>query len=251
MGHQLTKGLNCIMFNVSADLKKRVEQRLAECVAKSGIDTGKITIKYDINSKRLGGQAIYSTNTIRLNPVFLNAHTEQYIFDTVAHEWAHLAAHKKYGRFISAHGTEWKNTMRSIGVPPERCHSYKVPDGIRVGKQVKKYAIVCNQCGASMACGAKVFSKLQAGATYRHNACGGRIAPVGAVNPVVPKPVVAPKVVAKSNGGATKLEKCTGIYLRNKQQLDRQRMIAAFVNDADCTPACASTYYAKLKKQYC
>lgn len=235
------------MFHVSAELKKRVEARLAECVAKSGIDTGKITVKYDINSKRLGGQAIYSTNTIRLNPVFLNAYTEQYIFDTVAHEWCHLAARKKYGRLISAHGAEWKNTMRSIGVPPKRCHSYKVPDGIRVGKQVKKYTVVCNQCGSSIECGAKVFSKLQAGATYRHNACGGKITPVGAVNPAVPKPVVAPKVVAKSAGGATKLEKCMEIYLQHRHEFDRQRMIAAFVNGADCTPACASTYYQKLK----
>lgn len=233
------------MFTVSTELKKRVNDKIAECAHKSGIDCGKIEVRYDINSKRLGGQALLRDNVIRLNPVYLNAHTEHYINDTVVHEWAHLAAHKKYGRYISAHGNEWKNTMRAVGVVPSRTHNYTVPEGVKVGKQTTKYAIVCNKCGEKMECGPKVFAKLNRGASYKHNRCGGTIAPVGkvaAAKPAAPAPSSIPKTGSKK-------DQCVAIYKAYHKVLDRQGLITAFVKNAGCTPAGAATYYSTIKKE--
>ena len=69
----------------------------------------------------------------------LNAYTDHYIETTVAHEWAHLATRKVHGYGVASHGPEWKQMMINIGVPPARCHSYKVPEGMNVGKQRQKY----------------------------------------------------------------------------------------------------------------
>lgn len=233
------------MFQVSAELKKRVNDKIAECARKSGIDCGKIEVRYDINSKRLGGQAILGQNVIRLNPVYLNAHTDHYINSTVPHEWAHLAAHKKYGRYISAHGTEWKNTMRSVGVVPSRTHSYTVPEGVQVGKRTAKYAVVCDRCNEQLECGPKVFAKLQRGASYHHKHCGGKITAVGkkAAAPVV-NPVV--KKAAPSTG--SKLDRCREIYKLYAKH-DRKTIIETFVHYIGMTPAGAATYYAKIAKE--
>ena len=244
-------------MQVSDEIKNRVNARLAECVAKSGIDTGKIIVKYDINSARLGGQAITAygnKHTIRLNPVFLNAYTDHYIETTVAHEWAHIACNVVHGR--CGHGPKWKQMRWSIGVPPERCHNYEVPKGMNVGKQRQKYQIVCDCCGEEMECGAKVFAKIQNGARYTHRRCGGVIKVVGRIinkpaQPVVTKPVqkAAQVPATKPAAGATKMEQCKAIFVTmTAAGAARKEIIEAFVSQIGMTNAGASTYYNTCKK---
>lgn len=238
------------MHTVSAALKARVDARLAECVKLTGIDVGKVTVLYDINSARLGGQAIYSTNTIRLNPVFLNAHTDHYILTTVAHEWAHLAAHKRYGSYINAHGPEWRATFAKTGSPVSRCHNYTVPAGVKVGKPKPKTELCCGRCGEDMTCGPRVAARIRAGHIYRHKACGGAV--VIKASASAPAPVAAKAKAPAAPKAGSKLEQCYDLYRAwagSSPAYDRAGMIAVFVNEADCSPAGASTYYARIKKE--
>jgi len=237
------------MMTVSAAIKSRVNARLAECVAKSGIDTGKITVTYDINSARLGGQANIITNTIRLNPVFLNAYTDHYIETTVAHEWAHLATRKVYGRNVSSHGPEWKRTMVDIGVPPSRCHSYQVPEGVKVGKSHAKHDICCDKCGKDLQCGPKVHANIRNGASYRHKGCGGNIVIVGLAPAVKPIITVQAKPLVKPAVTGSKMEQCMTVYVAmTAAGAPRKEIIEAFVSLIKMTPAGASTYYQNCKK---
>lgn len=254
-------------MNVSPALKKRVADRVAECIAKAGVTLPKVNIAYDINSARLGGQANYTKNLIRVNPVFLNEYTDDYIENTVGHEAAHLIARAKYGRMISAHGPEWKATMRQLGLQPDRCHSYKVPDSIKqnVGKQVQKHSCTCDRCGDKFEVGPKVRAKLERGFTYKHNHCGGKISltPVlklsgnmisvpttKALAHTAPAPKQTP--LPPPFGDVSKLDRCRQLWKTHQlpqAPQSRADMIALFVRFAGCTPAGAATYYAKIKNE--
>lgn len=239
-------------MQVSAEIKNRVNARIAECANKAGINTGPIEVLYDINSSRLGGQAITAygnKHTIRLNPVFLNAYTDHYIETTVAHEWAHIACNVVHGR--CGHGPKWKQMMWSIGVPPERCHNYEVPKGMNVGKQRQKYQLVCECCGAEMECGAKVFAKIRNGVSYKHKRCGGVIKVLGRVDnkPVQPVQKAAQAPVSKPATGSTKMEQCKAIFVQlTAYGAARKEIIEAFVSQIGMTNAGASTYYQNIKK---
>lgn len=236
------------MHTVSAELKKRVNDRIDWCAKKLGVNLPTPSIKYDINSARIAGTAQYSTNTIRLNPVFLNAHTEQFIKQTVAHEYAHLAAQKKYGAFIEAHGAEWKREMRNLGIPPSRCHQYTVPKGVKAGKQTVKFDLVCAKCNTVMQVGAKTRNNILTGrSSYTHSKCGGKLSLGKAKAAVAVAPVKAPAAPKAPAGTQSKLAKCFAIYKTYKHTYDRATMIYTFVQEAGCTDLGAATYYSKVK----
>lgn len=248
------------MHTVSAALKAKVEARVRECIAKAGVALPMPTIKYDINSARLGGQANYVKNHIRVNPVFLNAYGDEYIKHTVGHEVAHLTAGKRHGWRIQAHGAEWKAEMLRIGLTPKRCHSYKVPAGIKVGKQTTKHACSCDRCGYQSEVGSKVANKIKAGAIYKHRGCGGKIVlPLKLSGTMVSIPtktakahtVKTPGKLAPAAAGS-KLDQCRVLWKTHqlpKAPQSRATMINLFVKIAGCTPAGAATYYAKLIKE--
>lgn len=248
------------MHTVSAALKARVTAKIAECIKKSGVTMPMPTIKYDINSARLGGQANYSKHLIRVNPVFLNAYTDHYIDQTCTHEAAHLIARAKYGRMISAHGPEWKRVMVDLGVQPNRCHSYKVPAGLKVGKQTTKHACSCERCGYETEVGTKVANKIKAGAVYRHRGCGGRIGfPLHLSGKMVAIPTATAKAHTVKTPGklsptatGSKLDICRQLWKTHqlpKAPQSRATMIDLFVRFAGCTPAGAATYFAKINKE--
>lgn len=248
------------MHTVSAAMKAKVEARVRECIAKSGVALPMPTILYDINSARLGGQANYRKNHIRVNPVFLNAYGDDYIKHTIGHEIAHLTAGKRFGWGISAHGLEWKNEMARIGLPAKRCHSYKVPEGVKVGKNVTKHACSCERCGFQSEVGSKVANKIKAGATYRHRGCGGKIVlPLKLSGTMVSVPTKTAKAHTVKTQAApapakagSKLDICRQLWATHQlpqAPQSRATMIDLFVRFAGCTAAGASSYYQKLKAE--
>lgn len=113
---------------ICEQLRQRVEQRIEECKQKTGVHVD-VAIEYNVKG-RYAGWAWHGSNgqhRVRFNADMLLAHTDQFIFDTVAHEYAHIAAFEKYGHKIKPHGNEWKHMMRSIGAEPKRCHDFPIP----------------------------------------------------------------------------------------------------------------------------
>lgn len=257
------------MFTVSDDLKQCVNARIAQCHAiivayASPGQVSKLTIpviKYDINSARLGGEAI-NDHTIRLNPVFLNQYTDHYIEQTVAHEYCHIVQFQLYGRNTAAHGREWKNLMRICGLKADRCHQYKAPEGVILGKPKAKFNYVCDTCGSNVIAGPTHHRKMQGGASLYHSGCGtksrlkyvgdlGRVDYTQAKKAASNNQYVAPVVNAtqfKVPKAGTKLHDCYGWYIKYKGVITRKDMIGIFVKYCGCTSAGAATYYNILSK---
>ncbi len=262
-------------MQVSNQIKARVNARIAQCAEivrqayPHAADRVPVpSIRYDINSAGTAGLA-YRSERIRLNPAFLLHHTDHYIEQTVAHEYAHCAVYAMHGR-VQSHGPEWKNMMRLLGIPPDRCHEMELPEGVRVGKPKQKFGYHCGHCNEPMAVGPVTHKKIQRGATFWHKKCGkgrgnlvfsqqlGRVnhseakrimerpkvaqpaakaaAPVVPVQPGITIP--APKV--------TKIQLCRQIMDRFPNA-DRKTLIAKFVENG-CTPAGALSYYYRLVK---
>lgn len=258
------------MFTVSDDLKQRVNARVLECRAMVMKHTSlphehKLTIPtivYDINSARLGGEA-RGGHTIRLNPVFLNQDPDGYIKQVVGHEYCHIAQHNLYGNRTSAHGREWKNLMRICGLTADRCHTYKAPEGVVLGKPKAKFNYVCDTCGGNVIAGPTHHRKMQAGASLYHSGCGtksrlkyvgdlGRVdyaqATKAAANNQYVTPVINAKQQFKIPKAGTKLHDCYGWYIKYKNSVPRKQMISIFVKHCGCTVAGAATYYNTLSK---
>lgn len=270
------------MFNVTADIKRRVAEKVQECVniinTKHSVKMPAITVVYDINSSRIGGQAVLSENKVRVNPVFLNAYTDHYINSTIPHEVAHLGVnfvHRRLNRVhgVSAHGYEWESMMRVLGVVAARCHSYEVPVGISVGRQKAKYNYKCSRCGEVLTVGPKRHARMHAGAHMWHGNCGkssrlvfeasvGKVSysqakaaatPVQLAPSVIPTKSLPVQCPAPAKKAGTKFEQCYGWfkYFRTSSCDNlRQTCIAAFIKEVGMSQAGASTYYNECKKTY-
>jgi SprT protein len=71
------------------------------------------------------GRAFLESGKLEFSPSLYAANQEDFIADTVVHEFAHLVAYQLAGD--KGHGQAWKQVMIAFGVNPTRCHSYEVP----------------------------------------------------------------------------------------------------------------------------
>lgn len=72
------------------------------------------------------GRAHCGRDVIEYNPTLLGENVEDFLRQTVRHEVAHLAAHKKFGHAIKPHGNEWGSCCWYLGIPATRCHNYDI-----------------------------------------------------------------------------------------------------------------------------
>lgn len=240
-----------------ADLKKQVQAKVDETVLKiermyNVVFRSKIIIRYDINSARLGGLAIYATNTIRLNEHFLEKYADEYINQTVVHEVAHLGIYHVYhlaGRRVGAHGPEWKNMMIRLGAEARRCHYYKADEG--VGRKRARYTYICSVCQGELSVGPKHHAAMQRGQIFQHKGCrSGHLTYKPTVQQPLPMAASNKATNAKAPDPSSKLGKCYAVYKKYYGQgFTRQQWISAFVGQG-CTPAGASTYLSTCVKLY-
>lgn len=256
-------------MHVSFENKQKVDKTVLTTVTaieqNYGIKFAKpVEVRYDINSARLGGQALIGRYTIRLNPHFLGKYGDEYINRTVVHEVVHLGVGLRYGR-VDAHGLEWKNMMRSVGADPARCHSFEADEG--VGRQKTKYNYKCSVCQTPIVVGPKVHGNIQKGAKYWPKCCGRQatllfVTTAGQVSfeaaadaaknnttPTLPTNPNVPKMNAPNP--TSKLGKCYMIFKQQQHYgFTRSQWISAFVLQAGCTPAGASTYLSTCQKLF-
>lgn len=113
-------------------IQQRCVDRIVQCHSLVNTTMASPTVSFDLRGTT-AGQAYPGKNHIRLNGQLLNENIDDFIEQTVGHEWAHLAAANLHGQKIRSHGPEWKRVMQRLGLDPARCHTYTTKKARTVG----------------------------------------------------------------------------------------------------------------------
>lgn len=240
------------------EMKAAVLARIAEVEKRTGWKLPNIEIRYDLNSRRLAGEAVYnygdrSRLIMRLNPIMWNYNKQHYIYDTVVHEWSHLVDVYLNGK-SSHHGSNWQNIMLKAGVTPTRCHKMEIPKEVRAGRSAPTTTCTCEKCLTTFELGPRRIATMRQGRTYSHIGCGGKLvignltAPTPVVAPTVAQPTapVVQKPTIAQPGVGSKVERCKAIFLR-MSGASRKDIIEAFMTEVSMTKSGAATYYQNIK----
>jgi SprT protein len=226
----------------------------------------KIPVPNVIYQKRgtTAGTANYRSWEIDLNAGLLVQNVDDFIDRTVPHELAHLIHHithpADHNRFYGkrdVHGYNWQSVMRVLGAEPSRCHSYDV-SAVKQVKTMTRHIHTCNTCGTAVEIGPKHHTEIQRGGSIYHKPCGRNSRfmatshTVVKTNTGVDVPVTPNKPSTPTNSPAkgSKIHSCYDLYKQFGSRYSRSQMINIFVQNCDCTPAGASTYYQTCKKMY-
>ncbi len=200
------------------------------------------TLEFSL-SNTTAGVACGHSNTIKLNPTLLIENLDDFINQTIPHEFAHLVADVVYPsghcepgkktKRVPHHGSGWKRVMEIFNIPALKYHDYKVEQPVKQSRL--KYAHTCSQCGNTFSLTVQQAASVRSRpASLFHNKCGkdSRFIPVE--KDIIP---------------LTKFEKCEQLYLAFRDA-DRADVIQLFIKHVHTTPAGSVTYYAKLRKKY-
>lgn len=106
---------------------------------------GSVKIVWNRRMRSTAGRAFLNLAKVELNPKLLQLCDNPLpnVEQTLLHELAHLLAHHRYGRGISAHGVEWKQACADLGIPGEPAtHNLPLPSR----KQRRKWSYTCPSC---------------------------------------------------------------------------------------------------------
>ncbi len=127
-----------------ADHEANLEQMARDLLRATGASKLADLIRVEWNSclKTSAGRADYRQKLISLNPRLFQHPAE--IDRTVRHELAHILAQFRAGRRrILAHGPEWRQACRDLGISDEkRCHNLPFP----VSERARRYLYKCPHC---------------------------------------------------------------------------------------------------------
>jgi SprT protein len=162
------------------DLKIKVNQRIDELDEMTTRKWGsgavpEVSLDYGLKG-HVGGRANYLKEEIQINYYLLDKYEDDYIQQTIGHEYAHLVAFKVYGRSIlgKPHGKAWKYVMRCLGMEPKRCHNYET----KAARRTRTHSCECNRCGKKYELSTIRYNRILRGYNYYHPKCGGKIEPV-------------------------------------------------------------------------
>lgn len=108
----------------------------------------KVSVVWNSRLRTTAGLACWTEKRIALNPR-LRAISPREVQRTLRHELAHFVAQHRAGRRrIDAHGPEWRQACRDLGIPREpRCHDIPFP---RTRVQ-RKFFYQCRNCSRPLA----------------------------------------------------------------------------------------------------
>lgn len=120
--NQMLKELNAKSIDYHKAIIDRINEvaQIAEKKFKTNFPLPLISYKL---TGRVGGQAWLKKWEIKVNKKLMMENFDQYIYQTIPHEFAHLVAYKQYGN-VKSHGKEWQEVMKLFGLKSLRCHSY-------------------------------------------------------------------------------------------------------------------------------
>lgn len=93
------------------------------------IDEVEVQLSRVARTKRAGRAGCYSSyGSYDVGKIVINTtvcHTTDRFQSVLMHELAHAICNWLHGDDADVHGPKWKEVMRQLGQPPERCHSYR------------------------------------------------------------------------------------------------------------------------------
>jgi len=150
--------LECLVLDKLSELQKEIRRLFGVTVNPE--------IAFDLRGQA-AGQANYPKNKIRFNRDLLEKYTDEFVSQTVPHEFAHLVAYTKFGRRIKPHGAEWQSVMVALGVKPDRTHSFEVMPS----RRLKRFLYKCNCPGLLHELSTIRHNRIQRGILYICKKC--------------------------------------------------------------------------------
>lgn len=248
---------------LTAQLQAKVNDKILASIATIervyGVKMVFPTISYALTGTT-AGMAYYRRNLLKFNAKLLVENEQEFIENTVPHELAHLAteliypeAHKRstFTGKRNPHGRQWQSIMRTLGVEANRCHNYDTSGTVR--RKSTSVEIECGVCFRTLgSMGPKRLARLH---DFYCDICGrshslGKLRAKTVQHTPAHTLETTPTIIVGSikkpdTTGLTKKDICRTIYKANPG-LDRARYINAFMSLADCSKACASTYYQSI-----
>lgn len=125
-----------------------LEKLSRQLLSQAGCRDLPLTVRWNPRLRTTAGLACWQTKTITLNPGLIELSPAE-VQRTLRHELAHFLAQHRAGRKrIPAHGAEWRQACRDLGIPREsRCHDLP----FKRTKMERKYFYACRACGTSLA----------------------------------------------------------------------------------------------------
>jgi len=107
----------------------------------------KVSVVWNSRLRTTAGLACWTRKCIILNPRLRDISPRE-VQRTLRHELAHFVAQHRAGRrTIAAHGPEWRQACRDLGIPREpRCHDIPFPRS----RVQRKFFYQCRNCGRSL-----------------------------------------------------------------------------------------------------
>lgn len=145
----------------------------------TSVNSSKIPIEISHRAKSQRGCCVYGRRTVRkvrFSHFILND-PEEYFYDTVRHEYAHLLVKLRHPAERHGHDRVWKMACQEVGCTPSRLCD--LPSELtRSHEQINpyKYRLTCNTCHAEWnyfrmtQC---IRSVLSGGSGYSCSICGG------------------------------------------------------------------------------
>lgn len=163
---------------VSEQLMQSVHNKIVECQDKILALYGRYVrinnVVFNLDGTT-AGLADYTRDIIYLNPTFLKNHTNEYINQTVVHEFAHIANNVLCPQDLSlakgkrkSHGKNWKKLMEVLGAQPRVHHNYSI-EHIHAKKTYRNYMCTC--CGADIKMSQIRHRRVMQGVKYYHAKC--------------------------------------------------------------------------------
>lgn len=125
-----------------------LEKLSLQLLRAAGWQDASIKVVWNSRLRTTAGLACWSTKTISLNPRLIEISPSE-VQRTLRHELAHfLAQHRSGRRRIAAHGPEWREACRALGIPREpRCHDLP----FKRTRMERRHFYECPQCGTRLA----------------------------------------------------------------------------------------------------
>lgn len=160
---------------LQSDIQRAFDQAYQLACEKLGYRDSAPELRLSLKSARMAGRALPQQNLIELNKViFRNNPQWSFVYDTVAHEMAHIVASRRFRS--RAHDARWKTVAEALGATPRASGHFDIANAeVRKPTKRKTYPFIC-EC-QPFDFGPQRLSNFLKGSRYQCRSCKSEIKP--------------------------------------------------------------------------